>query len=533
MIRIERQPFRGSALAEAYVGDFASIAPLYRGGPPDDIESYRRVARAIRDRWDGSRWQSLLAAPLASQPVARERLQEVANGRGFFVSTGQQAGLFVSPLYTLYKALTAARLAAQLEERLGMPVMPLFSVASEDHDWGEVDHTYIVDRENELVRLSVRGSAEGEDAPTPPVERIRLGADVEVALDSLAQSTADSEDKLAVLTALRAAYRPDQGFAQAFESALSHLLRDHAYLIARTAHPWVKRQTAGALWAEWRQRERSEAALLARAQELAAAGFEPQVPVVRGTTSLFVEGRLGRDRILWEGSTARLRRSDERLSEEQLEHILATEPDRVSPGALLRPVMEACAFPVVAYVGGPGEIAYLAQSQVLFELHGIPAPVVVPRGSFVLIEPRVARVLEKYGIAAGDLAGDASAAVSRLVREQTPPGLQDALRGLREAVAAALKQVEKAAIEFDSGAQSALGSGTQAVLKGIGELEKRVLARVKDKHRVMQAQLGKAALNLFPTGLPQERVLSPYPFLMRYGEALLERIFSEIVTPLS
>jgi bacillithiol biosynthesis cysteine-adding enzyme BshC len=532
-LNIERIPLQGPPLASSYIDDYPQVDSLYLAGDPATIDSYRHVAERIRAAYPQSRWQALSRLLPELQGSSKRRLEDLIEGRGLFVATGQQAGLFVSPLFTLYKAFTAARLAAQLAQCLGLPVMPLFSVASADHDWAEVAHTHVIDLENRLARLSIaapHGAGEGE--PTPAVEVIELGPDVEQALGNLTQSTPESEFKAAVLEPLREAYRPGRRVAQAFQTALAHLLRTHSFLLSRTAHPYVKSETRETLWAEWEGRAESEARLLKRSEEISQAGFEPQVGVGPGTTQLFLEGTLGRDRILHDEGGPYLRRSGDRFSERELRTILDKTPERVSPGALLRPVTEARAFPVVAYVNGPGEIAYLAQSQELFELHEIPAPVVVPRVALRIVESKVTRVLDKYDIRPDELAGDAAKAVRRLMNERIPPELQKSLEALRRSVAAALDEVESAALAFDPGARSAVDSGKKAVSGSIRSLESRLQARVREKHEVMKGQLEKAAVNLYPGGKPQERALNVYPYLVRYGEGLLDDIFAKVVTPL-
>jgi len=529
-VKIERLSLQGPALCSAFIQDFSSVADYYSAGAPNTLDNYLRVAQRIRDQYPASRWAGLRAALPKDDDSLTAKLEQLISERGLFVSTGQQAGLFLGPLYTLYKALTAVRLAAQLEERLAVPVMPLFSIASEDHDWEEVAHTYIVDVENQLVRLSARGP--GPDDPSPPVEVIRVGADIEGALAKLVQSTPNTEFKVNVLTPLREAYRPGRGFSEAFQLALGHLLRRHGLLLVRTAHPYVKDTTRELLWAEWEKRVESERRLIERVAVLEAAGFKAQVAVAEGATNLFLEGRLGRDRLLRDGAGGRLRRSAERVTEQGLRRMVDTVPQRLSPGALLRPVTEARAFPILAYVGGPAEIAYLAQSQVLFELHNVPAPVVVPRAAFRLIEPKVSRVLEKYKLVPDDLAGDPGQAISRLMKEQTPRELQLALEALRRSLATALGQVESVALDTDPGSKSALGSGKRAIFESIDALEAKLEARARDRHATTRQQLEKAATNLHPNGRLQERVLNPYPYLVRYGESLLDELYASVVTPL-
>jgi bacillithiol biosynthesis cysteine-adding enzyme BshC len=532
-LNVQPLVLQGPELCRAYNAGEADATSFYLAGSANDPDSYQSLADRIRAETPQSRWQAIGDAFRPAHEPAAEKLREVVEHGGLFVATGQQAGLFVSPLFTLYKAFTAARLAEKLTEQLSVPVMALFSVASEDHDWAEVDHTYIVDVQNLLVRLSLPGPGGDEPgAATPPVERIELTPDIEETFDHLVQLTPESEFKASILEPLRSAYRPGALFAGAFQAALAHLLRSHPFLVVRTADPYVKGQARDLLWAEWQRRDESDKRLRSRAESLIAAGFEVQVPVKPGTTNLFLDGPLGRDRLTWEGNSPTLRRAGERLTEEDLQHVLDLSPHRVSPGALFRPVTEARAFPVIAHVGGPSEIAYLAQSQVLFDLHGIPAPVVVPRASFLLVEPKVARVLEKHDLKPGDLAGDPNVALRRILSDMAPPDLQVSLSDLRQSVAEGLDRVETAAVEFDPGAKSLIGSGKQAIFGGIKALESKLQARVREKHRTSEQQIEKAAVNLYPEGRPQERLLNPYPYLVRYGEGLLDVIYASVVTPL-
>ncbi len=531
-LRIERLPLAGPAISQAYVNDFPSVSKFYSAGPPSDAKSYRQVADRIREESPAEHWTALTNAFRNEDPNVASRLDRLVKGRGVFVATGQQAGLFVSPLFTLFKALTAARLAEQLQQALGIPVMPLFSTASEDHDWDEVSHTHVIDLENHLLRISAEDSIRAVGDGSPSVERIELAAGIGETFGQLEQSVPDTDFSDSVLTPLREAYGSGRGFAEAFETALGDLLREHPTLRARTAHRHVKASSAALMWDEWQKRWESEERMLNRVEELSAAGYDAQVNVTAGSTNLFLEGPLGRDRILQDGDEARLRRSGVPVGGPDLRGILQTDPERVSPGALLRPVTEATAFPVVAYVGGPGEIAYLAQSQVLFDLHGVPAPVVVPRASFQLVESKIARVLEKYELTPEELEGDSSATINRLLKDRTSPEVKESLAELRQAVASALERVEASAIEFDPGTKSALGSGKRSVFESIKNLENKLHARVKEKNQVMQQQLEKVALHLYPGGRRQERVLNPYPYLVRYGRDLLKEIYDQVATPL-
>ncbi len=530
-LEIRRVPLTGHPIAAAYVRDHDRVARFYLAGPPDQATSYREVAERVSQAYPDSRWKALAESVRPADPSVGERLEEVIRARGLFVATGQQAGLFTGPLLTIYKAVTAVRLAADLEQQLAVPVMPLFMVASEDHDWDEVNHAHVIDLQNRLLRLEVSAPSEIQsDAIRPPVFRVPVGPHADAALEQLSEVTPDTEFKTHFLDSLRSAYRHDRSMADAFEVALTHLLTRYPCLPIQASHPFVKEASRELLWNEWEMRTDSTQRLAERADEIESGGFPLQVSNGEGLTNLFVEGALGRDRLLDDRSGARLRRSGEVLSGAELRNTLERTPDRVSPGVLLRPVAEAAAFPVVAYVAGPAEIAYLAQSQPLFDLHGVPAPVVVPRASFQLLEPKIDKVLKKYSLEAAKLAGDSAGAINRLLKDQMPLEVADALEALRAAVAAGLRSVESAALAHDLGSKGAVGRGKRAIFQGVETLERKLGDRVKEQHQVMRQQLEKVAVHLYPGGDPQERILNVYPYLIRYGESLLEAVYERAET---
>ncbi len=428
----------------------------------------------------------------------------------------------------IYKAITAARLASDLHEQLDVPVMPLFSVASEDHDWDEVNHTYVVDVDNRLVRIELKRSStwteSGEDGD-PPIGRIELERDIESALADLRKAMPESEQKAEILKRLAAAYRPGNGFADAFECVFTDILAKFSFLVVQTSHPYIKRSTRELLGQDWSKREESARQLRARVEQLDAEGFSAQVQIAERTTNLFVEGKLGRDRVTWDDEGPSLRRSGERLSAQQLREMVERTPEVVSPGVLLRPVAEAVAFPVIAHVVGPAELAYMAQNQVLYQLHGIPAPVGVPRASLRLVEPKVRKVLSKYELKPESLFGDSTQTIAKILETRTPTALKRSLSELRSTVEAAVGSVASAALAYDSGAESAIGSGKRAIEAGIESLEKKLKRRVKEKNEVMRHHLEKVAINLYPAGQPQERILNVHPFLARYGPELLDRVY--------
>lgn len=426
----------------------------------------------------------------------RDRL---AAGDVLVVTTGQQPGLFTGPLYTVNKALSAIALAQRLERERGVPVVPVFWVAGDDHDFAEGNHAWVLNAEGEPTRIGLRERP--HEAPQVPLFREPCGPEIGAALDALGAALPDSEFKRDVVEWLASSYRPETNLADAAAEALRQLLAPRGLAIFRAYDPAAKR--AAAPW-------------LLRALDATLAD---------GLTPVLVEGKLGRDRLRAEGIT---RRSGEQFSRAKLEQLARDTPDRLSPNVLLRPVIEAALFPTVAYVGGPGEMEYLPESAPLFQQLGVTPQAPVPRWSGVVVEPRVEKVLAKHGLTIQDFAGPAGALESRLARADLPPELATALAELRSQIETRYGTIASAVARVDPTLERTAQSARNAALAGTHDIEKKLVASLKRAEGTTLSQLARARAALMPGGQPQERVLTAASFLARYGPSLLDDIAAEV-----
>jgi len=262
--------------------------------------------------------------------TGRDRL---AAGDVLVVTTGQQPGLFIGPLYTVYKALSAIALARRLERERRVPVVPVFWVAGDDHDFAEANHTWFLNAAGELVQIVLRERA--ADAPLVPVAREPCGPEIAAALAQLREGTPDTEFKAAVIEWLERWYRAEATLADAFAGALDALLGPRGLVVLRAYATSAKR--AAAPWV--------------------LKGLDHTLP--DGYTPVLLEARQGRDRLQRDGDVFVTRRSGERFTRAELERLAVEAPDRLSPNVLLRPVVEAALLPTVAYAAGPAELQYL------------------------------------------------------------------------------------------------------------------------------------------------------------------------------
>lgn len=445
----------------------------------------------------------VLAATLPGP--GRDRL---AAGEVLAVTTGQQPGLFTGPLYTVHKAISAIVVARRLEAERHVPVVPVFWVAGDDHDFAEGNHAWVLGRDGEPVRIVLRERP--HEAPQLPL--FREPCDAAAALEALAAALPDTEFKSEVLTWLEQAYRPDTNLADAAAHALNALLASRGLAVFRAHDRNAKR--AAAPW------------ILKALDETLPDGLTP----------VMVEGQLGRDRLVPGGGRDRLhkgpifvtRRSGEGFTRSQLEEIAAETPERLSPNVLLRPVIEAALFPTVAYFGGPGEMEYLPESRPLFTKLGVTPQVPMRRWSGLIIESRVDKVLQKHGLRPEDFDEPAGTLEARLARADMPPDLSAALEQLRDDVAARFQRISGEVQLIDPTLERTVESARNAALAGTNEIEKKLVASLKRAQGTVAAQLARARATLAPNNKPQERVLTPASFLARYGTSLLADVEAEV-----
>ena len=431
----------------------------------------------------------------------RDRLSA---GEVLVVTTGQQPGLFTGPLYTIYKALSAIALARRLERERRTPVVPVFWVAGDDHDFAEANHAFVLNSGGEPVRLALRERP--PDAPLVPLGQEPVGPEVRATLDALRAAVPDTEFKPAVLEWLEAAYRPEATLADAFAHALDALFGSRGLVVFRPYHTAAKKVMAPLLL-----------------RTLSVTLDDGYLPVL-------VEGSAGRDRLRSEGGGFVARRSGEKFSRRDVERLAAETPERLSPNVLLRPAIEAALWPSVAYAAGPAELEYFAKVEPLYRAlgEGVEPQPAVARWSGVLVEPRVDKVLQKHGLSLDDLAAPPGALETRLIGESLPQAVADALGALRSALDAGYGRLAQGVERVDATLVRTVESARNAALSGTRDIEKKLVASLKRANESLVGQVVKARSVIFPGGKPQERVLTLTSFLVRYGPSLIDALEAEV-----
>lgn len=464
-------------------------------------------------------WRAELDAAMIASSCRESAIQRLHQPGALVVTTGQQPGLFTGPLYTVHKALSAAALARVLEHRWRRPVVPVFWLAGDDHDFAEASTASWTDTSGALVDWSL--PSRPASAPQLPMSAERLPAEVADGLMLLEQSLPAGRSRDATLAWLRRHYVPGTTLQAAFGGAVAELVARFGVVCFDPTHAAAKQAQIPLLTVALHRAAELDRALAALPDAGIGAG--------EGATLVFVMTAAGRDRLLIDGEAFRARRSGERFSRRQLEQLLEHEPERFSANVLLRPVVESALLPTVAYVAGPGELRYLqAQSSALYPLFDVPRQTPLPRWSGTVIERWAERLLARLHLDVDAVLED-DGRVARAVLERDFPGdARQAIDALRRQIAQSGSVIAAAGKRIDPVLDRAVKGRVQRLDLVSEDLEKVFLRHLRKRDTIAHVQYVRLAEGLRPHGQPQERVLTAATFLGRYGDAWLNGVFESV-----
>lgn len=452
------------------------------------------------------------AERLRAPTAVSTALARLAHPESRVVVTGQQPGLLLGPAYSLSKAMSAIRLAAALDSEEA-PVVPVFWVASQDHDTAEVDHANLLDGEEELHRIEVR-LAEGVPSGRAPLRREWRSA----VIDSLQGVGGRPEFVRRVCSLVDESAQSAETFADWFVGLLYQLLGDDGLIVLDPARPGLAPFFGRVLERELSEPTATVEAIVSAGEELRGLGLEPQLGRGRQATNLFLEepgedGLPRRQLLRYDGRSFATPESE--YSAAELRAVLKDEPWRLTPAAGLRPVCQDSVLPTAAFVVGPGELRYLAQLRGVYAHHGVPMPLVHPRASAVVLEPPTRRILSRYGLDYASYAEGREGLLRRILLERGGHGeaFGQALRRLSSESEELLGHV--AAI--DPTLIGAVERGRRRFEGTIELLRDKAGAALVREDGITRRQFGRLEAHLFPGGEPQERYLSPFSFFLKFG----------------
>ncbi len=498
-----------SKLIRDYVQDFPRLAKFYAHKP--DLQAAEKYARQLDFPTDRRREVAAILREenltFGGGPETEANLQRFENGAVAVVS-GQQVGLFGGPAYSFYKALTAIESARELSLS-GVEAVPIFWMATEDHDVDEVRHTTWF-HEGMLRNLILPPPAEADR----PVGHVPLGREIDALLQEI-QDSLTGPSGFELLAILRSCYTPQDTYGSAFGKLFAKLFSPNGLILLDPLNPRLHSVAAPILRQALERRDELNGALLQRNKELEKAGYAPQVKVTSKSTLLFaLEG--GKREVIG-ASNGNFSFGNRSVARQELLAEVSGHAELFSPNALLRPVMQDYLLPTVVYYGGPAEIAYFAQSEVLYQKLLGRMPVLLPRADYTLVDPKATRILEKYGLKVEDAWLGSQTLRKRMYAANVPKKLARSFDGSLRQIEKSVEQLHKAIREVDPTIQGAIARAEKRIRYQIEKLRGKTGAAL-NRHGKMVEQHAQFLENLlYPHKGLQSRDLSFLPFLLRLG----------------
>ena len=484
-------------------------APFYQH-PLRGLDAFQAAARQIE--FSAERRAALIDALRVQNPQS-PALQRLAQPGTAVVVTGQQVGLFSGPCYTIYKVLHAVKLAAWLSAN-GLPAVPVFWLATEDHDFAEVNHVWVFGADHQPRKLEMRRTSLEQ-----PVGDVTLAAPPLRELRAAMHGLPFGEE---VADVVEETYRSGNTMGMAFSELLRRLLGKFDILYLDPMLPAFRSLAAPALASAVRAAGDLTAGVLARNRELAAAGYHAQVHVEAHTSFVF---------LLENGKRLALRRTGDEYVHNSRRYTSQELIDRaasLSPNAILRPVIQDSMLPTVSYIGGPAEIAYLAQSEALYRLLLGRMPVAVPRAGFTILDSRSAKLMERSHLSLGDFFHGEISLKERIASRLVPAPLAGRMRESVATVGSAVARMRADLVAFDPTLAQALDRSARKIDYQLAKMERKTGREVlrRDEHAARDA----ASLYglIYPERHLQERLYSILPFLAQHGLDLTSSIHQAI-----
>lgn len=443
----------------------------------------------------------------------------------FVVVTGQQPGMFTGPLYTIYKAITAIRLARALSHRFGVPCTPVFWNASHDHDIEESGIAYFLTKRRETLpieypeRQSVRGMS---------MYRVPLPESLHDCVRVAGEETNGCEQKDEIISVLHQTIEESHSLAEWFARLMARLFRGTPLVIFDPALPVVRKRVVALFEKEINSPTVLSRHVMEAAERLRGLGFSPQIKKAEKECSFFLERNGFRRKVVFEKDEFYLPEEGERITPAKMKEWLNQFPECFSENVVLRPVAQQVLLRPVAYVAGPGEIAYWAQLREAFRWHEVDMPVVYPRARCVLMTTKEKQILERYGLTLSDLDKPLETLTELVMSKQNLSTGLGEFRVQRERLEGALDLFQRSMQHMKSKIPEMTRAFREQVREGLDRLEKAIVRGDRDAVQNVENHLRRLCTVVLPMKKPQERVYSVFSFLFEYGWELIPRLIDEI-----
>jgi bacillithiol biosynthesis cysteine-adding enzyme BshC len=443
------------------------------------------------------------------------------------VVTGQQAGLFSGPLYTIYKALSTVKLTECLRGR-GVRAVPVFWIAEEDHDFDEIKKTFVLDKEGKLAELE---NQPGNLPENLPVGFIKLDKTIRETIENLFETIPRTEFSGDIHNLLSETYKSGESYSTSFAKFLAKILNKYGIIFFPPLDEDLKKLCAPVFSEAIEKSDEISAGLLKRKSELETAEYHTQVLVEENSFPFFWINENGERKALrrdLKSGKIKVQNSKVEFTKQELKSIAGNEPQNLSPNALMRPIIQDYLLPTILYFGGAAEIAYFAQNSVIYEILIRPVTPIQHRASFTIIEPKHRRTMEKYDLQFSDLFKGNEEILAKVVENFLNNGTAREFAEVEEIINTQLNRLDRHLLESEPTLSENLANRRRKIIWHIGALRKKYHRAEIFKNEVVRRRIETLFAALLPHNALQERTLNVITFLNLYGVNFIDWIYEAI-----
>ena len=436
---------------------------------------------------------------------------------------GQQAGLFGGPMMTLLKALAVAKAARALSEQLNRSVVPIFWIAGDDHDFDEANHTFLLDRQGSLCRI--------EYAARPsvrlPIGQVQFGdsAALDASLATVRETLGETEFTGELYDLLGRSYTTGDTFVTAFGKLMAAFTAEYGLILFSPNDADVKTLARPFFRSVIEKQDELHRFLTQRNQAVLSARYHLQVQKQDEAVHLFVDLD-GRKPVHRNGD--RFTVGDRAFAKSELLELLETEPERFSPDVITRPLLQSWLFPVAVQMGGPSEIAYFAQGNVLFDLFERPLPIHLARPTLILVEKRHAKLIDEFGIVFEEIAGDIEQLVNRILSSNFPEDIETRYEQLRSDIRSQIDNFSEKSLGFDPSLREFANQTFGKIDFALKTFEGKLFSAHKKRSTDMREKIYRLQTALHPNNAFQDRSLNIANFIARYGFGVVSWLYESL-----
>jgi bacillithiol synthase len=453
--------------------------------------------------------------------IVKSNIDALMDSSTLTIVTGQQTTIGGGPLLTLYKAITTIAHSRDVEKRTGIKIVPIFWMAAGDHNYPEFSQINWIDTKNELKRFR-SGLAENRK----PVGNILLGDLADNLIKAISEDMPDNDFKSDVLNQLSSSYQSDSTFANSFEDYLYSLLGEYGLVIFNPEDPGVKSVTES-FWTKVVDNIEIHIDLISKdSDNILNSGYDIQVPVEKGRPPIFLLKDGNRHKVVLEGTSAKASNNIV-LSIKQLKQLAKENPETLSAGVTLRPLLQSFLLPALAYVAGPHEMAYWGQISSTFELYNVKPPAVVHRACFTLIENKIRRKLDKLHIDEQSLFDSDFNYSEKTEKSNIEKDIEERLDSFDEVFKEYTSDLsELKELPEMKGIGNPIEKYLSKIEFQIDKIRSTISNRLQSSNNSYSSDLEMIKTHIMPGGIPQERVISPLYYLSRYGDLFIEPLIN-------